>query len=158
MSDGVLGATLTNSDYVHESESQSRTFGGGKRKYQLDVLKAFKGSSFNMLTKPSGSGKSFEQAVLAIKDIEATGRKQIILVPQVHIADGFFPHGDVMAFQIAGDDKEYKAAVLPEYNFCKQSSIHRLTQWLLTETFELAKSCSPDNLAGGLIAMTSYAA
>lgn len=155
----ILGATLKNKEYVHESESETRMFGGGKRKYQLDILKAFEGSSFNMLTKPSGSGKSFEQAVLALKDIEATGRKQLILVPQVHIADGFFPDGvDVLSFKIAGEDKEYKAGVLPDYNFCKQRSIKRLRDWLLADNAELAKACSSDNLAGGLIAMTSYIA
>jgi hypothetical protein len=153
----ILGAKLTNDDYVHEQESETRVFGSGKRGYQLDILKAFEGSSFNMLTKPSGSGKSFEQATLAIKDIEATGRKQLILVPQVHISDGFFPEGETR-FQIAGEEKEYKARVLPEYNFCKQSSIRRLAAWLLTENAELAKSCGPENLAGGLVAMTSYVA
>src|SRR5579864_6632130 len=106
----ILGAKLENKDYVHESESETRTFGSGKRKYQLDILNTFEGSSFNMLTKPSGSGKSFEQATLALKDIEATGRKQLILVPQVHIANGFFPEGgELMSFKIAGEEKEYKA-------------------------------------------------
>jgi hypothetical protein len=136
----ILGATLINKEYVHESESKTRTFGGSKREYQLDILKAFAGSSFNMLTKPSGSGKSFEQAVLALKDIEATGRKELILVPQVHIADGFFPEGgEVMSFKIVGENKEYKAGVLPDYNFCKQSSIKRLGLWLLADNAELAK-------------------
>jgi hypothetical protein len=158
MSDGILGATLEDPDYELTPEVGTRTLGGGNRKYQLDILDQFETSAFNMLVKPSGSGKSFEQAALAVKDIE-NGRKQIILVPQVHIADGFFPGDEngVMAFRIHDDkeEKEYRAAVLPGYNFCKKSSVEGLRAWLLASAAELEQP-TPDNMAGGLIAMTSY--
>jgi hypothetical protein len=160
MSDGILGTTLKNPDYepTPDAAAGTRTLGGGNRKYQLEILDQFETSSFNMLVKPSGSGKSFEQAALAVRDVE-NGRKQIILVPQVHIADGFFPEDEngVMAFRIHDDkeDIEYRAAVLPGYNFCKKSSVADLRAWLLASAASLEQP-TPDNMAGGLIAMTSY--
>ena len=158
MSGGILGTTLENADYESTPDVGTRTLGGGNRKYQLDILEQFETSSFNMLVKPSGSGKSFEQAALAVIDVQ-NGRKQIILVPQVHIADGFFPEDEngVMAFRIHDDkeDTEYRAAVLPGYNFCKRSSVKDLRGWLLASAASLEQP-TPDNMAGGLIAMTSY--
>jgi hypothetical protein len=158
MSNGILGTTLENPDYKSTPDAAARTLGGGNRKYQLDILHQCETSSFNMLVKPSGSGKSFEQAALAIRDAEK-GRKQIILVPQVHIADGFFPEDEngVMSFRIHGgkNDKKYRAAVLPAYNFCKKSSVQGLKAWLLAPAASLEQP-TPDNMAGGLIAMTSY--
>jgi hypothetical protein len=157
MSDGILGTTLKNPDYESTSaDAGMRTLGGGNRKYQLDILEQFEKSSFNMLVKPSGSGKSFEQAALAVRDIEKNTRKQIILVPQVHIADGFFPEkGEAMSFKIHGDNKKYRAAVLAEYNFCKKRSVKRLAQWLLASAAELEQPTA-DNAVGGLVAMISY--
>src|SRR5271156_6775655 len=47
----------------------------------------------NEIIAPCGSGKSILQAALAVGDYIASHgtRKQLIVVPQVHIAEGFFP-------------------------------------------------------------------
>src|SRR5208282_478897 len=108
----ILNATLTNPNFknVPPNNTGMRTLGGPGREYQLQVLEVFEGSRYNTLTKPSGSGKSFEQAALAITDVIASHftRKQLILVPQNHIAANFFrPKAEPLVFKIAGQCKTY---------------------------------------------------
>src|ERR1035441_8528099 len=81
----ILNASITNENADHQPDADIRTLGAGTYDYQLDVRAKFEGSAYNILTMPSGSGKSFVQAALAVLDIIASGytHKQIILVPQV---------------------------------------------------------------------------
>lgn len=158
----ILKASLENPNYKDTAATEHvtiRTLGAGNREYQLEALKEFDNSAYNLLSMPSGSGKSFVQSVLAVKDILNSGfkRKQIILVPQVHIADGFFPeNGAPSVFKIKGENKTYSAAVQKEFNFCETASIPELVLWLLADPAKLAQSCTGDNETGGLICMTSY--
>jgi hypothetical protein len=81
----ILNTSITNENANHQPYTGIRTLGAGTYDYQLDVRAKFEGSAYNILTMPSGSGKSFVQAALAVLDIIASGytHKQIILVPQV---------------------------------------------------------------------------
>jgi hypothetical protein len=157
----ILNATLTNPDFkdVTEVNTGIRTLGCPGREYQLEVLKKFEDSNYNTLTQPSGSGKSFEQAALAIADIFASDftRKQLILVPQNHIAANFFrPKAEPLVFKIAGETKTYSAAVLKEFNFTETPSVDNLCSWLLAGPADLAAMKTGDNETGGMIAMTTY--
>jgi hypothetical protein len=157
----ILGKIeLTNPDYktvaFTKSDSEVKVLGAGKLTHQLKALKWFDNSLFNRLTQPCGSGKSLQQVAYAILDITRSKyvRKQLIVVPQVHIARGFFEKGGIVS-KISIHGKIYSVAVLKEHNFCEDSSIKGLIKWLVMPSAKLAKYCNGENISG-LIAMTSY--
>lgn len=120
---------------------------GPGRAWQVEAYDALLGSRQSDLIAPCGSGKSTVQAALAIGDYVASGRKQLIIVPQVHIADGFFPkHGESVTLSIHGE--VHTASVPVECNFAQTSSVKRLVKWLK----EPAKGGS----ISGAIALSSY--
>lgn len=159
----MIGVHLTNPNFKNDTALTGvRTLGCVKREYQSEVLNLFEGSAYNALTMPSGTGKSLIQAALAVRDIIVSHRtrKQLILVPQNHIANNFFPpKAEPLVFKIAGDPKTYSAAVLKRFNFAEKPSVDNLCFWLLANpaTLASAQTVPPiENETGGLIAMCTY--
>ena len=135
-----------------------KVLGGNDHEWQIEAYTTLIDSQFNIITAPCGSGKSTVQVALAIGDIVNSGysRKQLFLVPQTHIADGFFkPNGVFLDIEILGNT--FKVSVKAQHNFCQTSSLKKLKKWLLTPSKVLAKLCDGNQLSG-LLAMTSYAA
>jgi hypothetical protein len=114
-------------------------------------------SRYFKLVAPCGGGKSSVQVSSAVLDVVGSryGRKQLFVMPQCHIADGFFKQGGCYtSLEIRG--KVYQVAVLDNLNFCEKSSIKRLKEWLLADPKTLAKYCNPKKrYIAGLLAMTS---
>lgn len=138
----------------------SKVLGGGDHDWQVEAYNDLIDSPFNLITAPCGSGKSTVQAALAIGDIVESNyeRKQLFLVPQTHIADGFFkPNGEFLQIEILGNT--FYAQVHSQHNFCQDSSDKKanLRKWLTRPSKTLAKFCDGNRL-GGLLAMASYQA
>ena len=128
---------------------------GHGREWQVEAYDTLLGQQQSDLIAPCGSGKSTVQAALAIGDYTKYQRKQLIIVPQVHIADGFFPkHGEWVTLSIHG--ATYKARVPVEYNFAQAASVQRLINWLL-KPLKVRKD-HPKNEISGAIALSSYVA
>jgi hypothetical protein len=79
----ILNTSITNENANHQPYTGIRTLGAGTYDYQLDVRAKFEGSAYNILTMPSGSGKSFVQAALAVLDI-STVRERALEIPLMH--------------------------------------------------------------------------
>ena len=126
---------------------------GPGREWQVEAYDALIGRQQSDLIAPCGSGKSTVQAALAIGDFTKSQRKQLIIVPQVHIAEGFFPKdGEWVMLSIHG--ATYKVRVPVEYNFAQAASVQRLIGWLL-KPLRLRKD-SPKNEISGALALSSY--
>jgi hypothetical protein len=153
----ILNTSITNENANHQPYTGIRTLGAGTYDYQLDVRAKFEGSAYNILTMPSGSGKSFVQAALAVIGYHRLGVHSQANYPRpAGIAAGFFPPNDQpLVFKIQGETKVYSAAVLKEFNLCDSPSVARLVEWLLAEPTSLSQP-SETNVSGGLICVTSY--
>lgn len=128
---------------------------GANREWQLTAYDKLLPTRQNEMIAPCGSGKSILQSALAIGDyIESKKtRKQLISVPQVHIAAGFFPSdGAIAGISIHG--VVHKVQVPVEFNFAQDPSVKRLKKWLLAHT----TWCEDGKVISGPIAMTSHAA
>lgn len=131
-----------------------KTLGSAGRDWQVKILGMFKDSRFSELTCPCGAGKSTAQVGLAIQDVIESKyeRLQLFVMPQTHIAEGFFKkNGEYTTIRIG--DQVYTVSVSPEHNFCSASSIKRLKK-LLVSRKGLSKFCR-GNVLSGLFAMTS---
>jgi hypothetical protein len=139
-------------DAVVYTDRSVKVLGQGHgREWQVDAYDSLLGEKQSDLIAPCGSGKSTVQAALAIGDFIKSQRKQLIIVPQVHIADGFFPkHSEWVTLSIHGIT--YKARVPVEYNFAQAASVQRLINWLLKPRAHKGKEIS------GPIALSSYVA
>src|SRR3954470_15603999 len=62
--------------------------------WQWEAFDKIKDSRFALISAFCGSGKSFLQVVLEISDVVDSGyrQKQLIVVPQQHISEGFRDH------------------------------------------------------------------
>ena len=60
------------------------------RNWQVEALQIGRAARYFITQAPGGAGKSLLQVLLAQADIEATGNKQLIVVPKNHIHHGFF--------------------------------------------------------------------
>lgn len=112
---------------------------------------------YNGLFCPPGAGKSTLLRALTTLDILGTnyGRLQLIAVPKLDIADGFFMrHGKYTTIEILGN--QFHIAVEKKYNFCQESSVNRLISLLTQSRKKIAKLCRGNRL--GMYAMTSYQA
>lgn len=128
---------------------------GPNHDWQLKAYDQLLPTRQNEIIAPCGSGKSILQAALSIGDYLASHgtRKQLIVVPQVHIAEGFFPgDGAIAGLRIHGTT--YRVQVPIKINFAQAASVEHLKQWLLAPTTQ----CAPDSVISGPIAMTSHAA
>lgn len=107
-----------------------------------------------------GSGKSFLQVCLAIHQIVKSNhkQKQLIIVPQGHIAEGFARQSEYNYIKIKLKNVEYDWSIQYDHNFCNgKERISRLKKWLLTPKEILSKFCS-ENVISGLNAVCSYSA
>jgi hypothetical protein len=139
-----------------EWTSEPKVLGKGpNHKWQLAAYDKLLPTRQNEIIAPCGSGKSILQAALSVGDYLASHgtRKQLIVVPQVHIAEGFFP-GDGAIARLRIHGTTYRVQVPVEINFAQEASIERLKQWLLAPTTQ----CAPDSIISGPIAMASHAA
>lgn len=128
---------------------------GPNHDWQLKAYDQLLPTRQNEIIAPCGSGKSILQAALSVGDYFASHgtRKQLIVVPQVHIAEGFFPSdGAIAGLSIHGI--VHQVQVPDAVNFAQDASVERLKQWLLSPTTQ----CAPDSVISGPIAMASHAA
>jgi hypothetical protein len=139
-----------------EWTSEPKVLGKGpNHDWQLKAFDKLLPTRQNEIIAPCGSGKSMLQAALAVGDYLASQktRKQLIIVPQVHIAEGFFPSdGAVAGLSIHG--VVHKVQVPVKFNFAQDPSIERLKKWLLAHT----TWCETGADISGPIAMASHAA
>lgn len=85
----------------------SEKFKRSKKKYQVKKLRNWQSEAFKKLANSKfflikafcGAGKTTLSVVLALQDAVKNGRKQIFLVPQEHIGDGFATNGK---FEVPG--------------------------------------------------------
>lgn len=137
-----------------EWTSEPKVLGKGpNHDWQLEAYNQLLPTRQNEIIAPCGSGKSILQSALAIGDYLASHktRKQLIVVPQIHIAEGFFPgDGDIAGYKIHGTVHQVQVPV--EINFAEDASVKRLKEWLLAPT----TVCH--GIISGPIAMASHAA
>ena len=108
------------------------------RPWQVEAVQLLRPAQYTVCQAPGGSGKSLTQVVLAQADIEDTGNKQLILVPQNHIHHSFFGH-DSLEFTLPGNDRESRWVVA--HNLCekKPETGRRLREFLLEDVRTLRK-------------------
>ncbi len=82
----------SNSDSNSQSKGDIKVLGSAGREWQLAALDELAGKQFSVLVAPCGSGKATAQVGLAIEDINQSDSPilQLFVVPQTHIAAGFF--------------------------------------------------------------------
>jgi len=103
------------------------------KSWQRCCVEELKGARFGSNHSPGGSGKSLTQCMLGALDMETTGNKQLILVPQNHIHNGF----NEVAFRLKGGGKVRTWRV--GHNFClgKDGKLAALQDWLLSDAKDM---------------------
>jgi hypothetical protein len=148
--------SITNHDIDRSSVPKgTKILGQAKHKWQLEALELFKNKQWCALVCPCGAGKSTAQVGAAIQDVVASRQRrlQLFVVPQTHIADGFFPsNGEPIFMNIKG--RAFKVTMKPGHHFCDDPSVSRLRAFLLTDRRDLS-DCRGDHLSG-LFGITSY--
>lgn len=109
---------------------------------------------FYAVQAPCGSGKTTLGIALGVDDIVFSGfsRKQLYIVPQRHIGDGFAMNGDIKTILIRVGRKIWDWHV--DHNFCSESSVEGLIKWLLSTPEKLNES--QGNTIRGLNAVCCY--
>jgi len=102
------------------------------RPWQIEAVQLLRPAQYGSCQSPGGSGKSLTEVLLAQADIEDTGNKQLILVPQNHIHHSFFAH-DSLKFTLPGNDHESHWTVA--HNLCekKPETGKQLREFLLED-------------------------
>lgn len=142
----------------NENWDNNQVFGKGALPWQQNAFDALRDSRFSFCVAFMGSGKSYVQLMLASDEIIKSkfSQKQLIIVPQSHIADGFV--GKTVYVQ----GKPINWEVLQEHQFIsdKVDAVKmRLRDWLLTPGHELfAVSKGKRSHLKGVTAVTSHAA
>jgi len=112
---------------------------------------------FFAIQAPCGSGKTTLGIALGVDDIVFSGfsRKQLYIVPQRHIGDGFSYAGESSTILVKVGRKIWEWHIRDDENFCSNANIERLIKWLLEKPEELVKECH-DNVISGLNAVCCY--
>ena len=151
--------TEPTSQVAKASNNKIKILGSEGREWQTDALAELKGRQFSVIVAPCGSGKATVQVGLAIEDINDSAEPilQLFIVPQTHIAEGFFAlNGTYRTLQINGTD--FALRISRGHNFASKNKTvgditDRLVELLTTDRAELAK----EGLSG-LFAVASHAA
>jgi hypothetical protein len=79
---------------ITKSDPEATELGFGGRHYQTECFHRFANKRLSLFIAPTGSGKSSVQVFNAAREIIDSGfsRKQVFVVPQLHIGDGFVKH------------------------------------------------------------------
>ena len=105
------------------------------RPWQVQGLQQGRGAQYFSCQAPGGSGKSLLQVMLAQADIEDTGNKQLILVPQSHIHHSFFDE-ECIEFQLPWSTEISRWTI--GNNFCEGTDVvDRLTEFLMADPARL---------------------
>jgi len=106
------------------------------RDWQIQAVNSGRHAQHFLCQAPGGSGKSLVQVMLAQADINDTGNKQLILVPQSHIHRSFYDE-DGISFTLPGDQdrSHWKVA----HNLCSNNrgTLATLKKFLLADSAEL---------------------
>lgn len=144
------------------------TYGDKVKKLYGWQVRAFdkqRDEQFALISAFCGSGKSILQIALAIHDVVKSGwaQKQLIIVPQQHISQGFSPidaEGVPECISVRVDGEQYDWRV-GRNNFCdpkKSGVIASLKQWLLQDGAILGKKFRGTTTVMGLNAVASHQA
>lgn len=167
----IRGLALTQSgpkrgaDFEMEQEDRNgvKELGGGKRAWQLEAFKLLKNMRFAFCTAFCGSGKSMLQVCLAAHDYAQSefAQRQLFVVPQSVIAQGFVGDGEARYIRIKLGRKEYTWQFQPNHNFCDDNAtgvIVALREWLLKPVSTASKRLgSAGTLTGGIAIATHQA-
>lgn len=125
--------------------------GFGGRDYQIRAFENLRGKTNVILKAPTGSGKSLIMLYLAAAEVidSKYKRRQVIAVPQLHIADGF--HEELI--QIDGKIIEMKIE-----NLCRRQSesVLKLKEFLL-EDFTYTKESRNNQISGSIVTVSHSA-
>lgn len=130
--------------------------------WQLDAFKRLKNEPFALVSAFCGSGKSVLQIALSIHDVVRSDwtRKQLIIVPQQHISQGFTRDGVLEYISLMIGSKQYDW-VIGNNDFCaadQKGVIEGLKKWLLTPAERLGALHKHDEIVMGVIAVASHQA
>lgn len=121
------------------------------RFWQPKAYEYLKDSRFAMIAAFCGSGKSILLVSLAIHDVIKSNysQKQLIVVPQSHIGNGFTADGELeyMSVMVEGEKYEWKVT----NNFCDANNkdvLVRLKKWLLQDSKTLSKKYRDHQIMG----------
>ena len=108
------------------------------RPWQVEAFQLLRPAQYGQCQAPGGSGKSLEQVMLGQADIDDTGNKQLILVPQNHIHHSFF--GDENLEFTLPDNVQVSRWSIAE-NLCdkRPETGKRLREFLLEDVRTLRK-------------------
>lgn len=127
--------------------------------WQIVAFKQVAKAPFSLVTAFCGSGKSFLQVCLAIDEIVKSDytQKQLIVVPQEHIHQGFTADGELEYQSINLHGTKYQWRV--KDNFCTTTGLRvdKLVKWLLTSPNKLSKGHKEQHISG-LNAIATHAA
>lgn len=115
-----------------------KELGTGRWKWQLKAFNDLRKARFGLLSAFCGSGKTAVEIALAIDDFKRTGNKQLIVVPQSHLADNFTKDRDRHDINIRIGNQIHSWLVLN--NYCDATDgkvVARLKNWLLTDSNKL---------------------
>ncbi len=127
--------------------------------WQQVAFPAVSGARFSLVTAFCGSGKSFLQVCLAIDEVIRSGytQKQLIVVPQEHIHEGFSKDQELEYQSIVLQGKKYQWRI--QDNFCNIIGlrVNKLVEWLLKSPAKLSKGYRERTISG-LNAVATHAA
>lgn len=139
--------------YIIPHNLTVKKLGGYGRKWQLEAFEKCRLKPYAFCAAFCGSGKSVVQVALAIDEVIASNycQKQLIIVPQSHIHQGFLGSESLgyMRIDIAGKEHDWKIA--DQHNFCDEKSQNvkqKLKKWLLTSGEKLAKPFRDKTITG----------
>lgn len=146
--------------YIVPPNETVRKIGAYGRTWQLEAFQKCRRKPYTFLAAFCGSGKSVVQVALAIDDVIESGytQKQLVVVPQSHIAGGFVYGSTADYLHIEIEGKVYEWHVV--HNFCDAGNtqvLAKLKKWLLTPAAKLAKQCE-DGYITGINAVCSHQA
>ena len=127
--------------------------------WQEEAFEKGKDARFFTAQAFCGSGKSILQVQLATYDVIKSNytQKQLIVVPQQHIHNGFVG-SDRGYMSFLQNGKKYEWLIQPEHNFCTtEKRVDELKRWLLTPSKKLATGFTDETISG-LNAVCSHAA
>lgn len=141
-------------------ETREKILGGNGRTWQPEAFDLLKDERFAFCTAFCGSGKSILQVYLAAYDYIKSDftQKQLFIVPQSVIADGFISDGGVKHISLRVNGKPYTWQV--SHNFCDErlNVLDGLEKWLLNPVGAgYRKLGTEGTLTGGLAVATHQA-
>ncbi len=110
------------------------------RNWQSQAFIQGRKAKYYLIQAPGGSGKSLLQVALAVDDIQRSGNKQLILVPNNHLHHGFYD-SEAIELRLPGAARLSRWVV--RYNFCAMSKnspkVRLLKEFLLASPGELKR-------------------